>query len=106
MTQPLSHPPFVPCPTANDWMHDRLTEARGILADMTQHPDTLVIFAARVVIDRTDDAAEYTDTIALLQKLDPRSVPAVDTTAPVDATAADNASFIPVTAIWPNGGAA
>lgn len=100
MTRLLSHPPFVPCSTADDWMHDRLTEARGILADMTQHPDTLVIFAARVVISRTDDTAEYADTIALLRKLDPRSVPAVD------ATAAGNASFISVAAPCPNGGAA
>ncbi|WP_322895640.1 MULTISPECIES: hypothetical protein [unclassified Yoonia] len=106
MTQLLSHPPFVPCSTADDWMHDRLTEARGILADMAQHPDTLVIFAARVVISRTDDTAEYADTVALLQKLDPRSVPAVDTTAQVDATAAGNASFISVAAPCPNGGAA
>ena len=34
-------------PSSGDWMHDRLTEARGILADSNQHSASLVIIAAR-----------------------------------------------------------
>ena len=51
MNQLLSHPPVVPTSATGDWMHDRLTEARGVLADTTQHPESLVILAARVVME-------------------------------------------------------
>ena len=50
MNAPMPHPPLVPTSGSGDWMHDRLTEARGVLADTTQHPDSLVILAARVVV--------------------------------------------------------
>ena len=88
MTAPLSHPLVLPTSTTGDWMHDRLTEARGVLADTTQHPESLVILAARVVVGQTDDARECGDAIDLLRLLDRR---------PLHAIAA---------AAFPNGGAA
>ena len=77
MNQLLSRPPVVPTLTTGDWMHDRLTEARGVLADTTQHPDSLVILAARVVVGQTDDARERGDAIDLLRTLDRRPLHAI-----------------------------
>ena len=88
MTSLLSHPVVIPTSATVDWMLDRLTEARGVLADTTQHPDSLVILAARVVVGQTDDARECGDAIELLRLLDRR---------PLHAIAA---------AAFPNGGAA
>ena len=87
MTAPLVHPLASATSTA-DWMLDRLTEARGVLADTTRHPDTLVILAARVVAGQTACARECADAIDLLCQLDRR---------PLHAIAA---------AAFPNGGAA
>jgi len=77
MNQLLSHPPVIPLSDARDWMHDRLTEARGVLADTTQNPDSLVILAARVVVGQTDDARECGDAIELLRLLDRRPLHAI-----------------------------
>ncbi len=77
MTSLLSHPPVIPTSTTGDWMHDRLTEARGVLADTAQHPDSLVILAARVVVGQTDDARECADAIDLLRTLDRRPLHAI-----------------------------
>ena len=87
MIAPLPHFAIL-TPTTGDWMHDRLTEARGVLADTTQHPDSLVILAARVVVGLTDDARECGDALEVLRLLDRR---------PLHAIAA---------AAFPNGGAA
>ncbi|MDT8858191.1 hypothetical protein RNZ50_24825 [Paracoccaceae bacterium Fryx2] len=76
MTAPLSHP-LLAAPTTGDWMHDRLTEARGVLADTTQHPESLVILAARVVVGQTGDAGECADALDLLRLLDRRPLHAV-----------------------------
>ena len=51
-------------------MQDRLIEARGILADVPQHPETLVILACRVVAGQTNDASECADAVDLLRLLD------------------------------------
>ena len=75
-------------PGANDWMQDRLSEARGILLDAPRHPDTLVILAARVVAGQTDNASECADAVDLWRQLDRR---------PLHVIAA---------AAFPNGGAA
>lgn len=72
MTSLLSHPPVIPTSTTGDWMHDRLTEARGVLADTAQHPESLVILAARVVIGQTDDVHECGDALEVLRLLDRR----------------------------------
>jgi hypothetical protein len=77
MTSLLSHPPVIPPCDSTDWMHDRLTEARGVLADTTQHPESLVILAARVVVGQTDDARECGDAIELLRLLDRRPLHAI-----------------------------
>ena len=77
MNHPLSNPPVIPTSTTGDWMHDRLTEARGVLADTTQHPDSLVILAARVVIGQTNDAVECSDAMELLRLLDRRPLHAI-----------------------------
>ena len=87
MNQHLSHPITV-SPGTCDWMQDRLTEARGILVDAPQHPESLVILAARVVAGQTDSARECADAVDLLCHLDRR---------PLHAIAA---------AAFPNGGAA
>lgn len=76
MNSLLSHP-LIPAPTSGDWMTDRLTEARSVLADTTQHPESLVILAARVVAGQTDDASECADAIDLLRLLDRRPLHAI-----------------------------
>ena len=76
MNRPLSHSIIV-SPGHVDWMQDRLAEARGILADITQHPDSLVILSARVVVGQTDDAGECADAIDLLRQLDRRPLHAI-----------------------------
>ena len=88
MNQIPSHLPVIPTSDTSDWLHDRLTEARGILADVPQHPETLVILAARVVAGQTNGASECADAVDLLRFLDRR---------PVQSVAA---------AAFPNGGAA
>ena len=77
----MPHPPLVPTSGSGDWMHDRLTEARGVLADTTRHPDSLVILAARVVVGQTDDARECGDAIDLLRSLDRRPLHAIASAA-------------------------
>ena len=76
MTAPLSHP-LVAATSTGDWMQDRLAEARGILADTTQHPDSLVILAARVVAGQTDSASECSDAVDLLRLLDRHTLKAI-----------------------------
>ena len=76
MNQPLSHP-LLAQPSSGGWMHDRLREARGILADAPQHPETLVILAARVIAGQTDDVGECADAINLLRLLDQRPLLAI-----------------------------
>ena len=71
-----------------DWMQDRLTEARCILADALQHPDSLIILAARVIAGQSDSASECADAVDIWRQLDRR---------PLRAIAA---------AAFPNGGAA
>ena len=87
MNAPLSHP-LSSASVASDWMQDRLIEARGILADVPQYPETLVIIAARVVVGQTDCASECSDAVDLLRLLDRRPLHAITTAA------------------FPNGGAA
>ena len=76
MTQPLPHH-LRDDPTSLAWMHNRLTEARGVLADVTRHPGSLVILAARVVAGQTDSASECAQAINLLSQLDRRPLHAI-----------------------------
>lgn len=68
---------FVATDGSANWMHDRLTEARNILADATRHPSSLVIIAARVVVGLTGDSAECAEAIDMLRARDPRPLHAV-----------------------------
>ena len=76
MTQPLPHP-LRDDPTSLNWIHSRLTEARGVLADVTRHPGSLVILAARVVAGQTDSASECAQAIDLLCQLNQRPLHAI-----------------------------
>ena len=80
MNKTLPHPRLA-APTIGDWMLDRLAEARGVLADTTQHPDSLVILAARVVVGQTGDSSECADAVDLLRLLDRRPLHAIAATA-------------------------
>ena len=87
MNAPLSHP-LTSAGISGDWMRDRLTEARGVLADTKEHAESLVILAARVVVGQTEDAVECGYALDLLRSLDRRPLHAI------------------VAAAFPNGGAA
>ncbi len=76
MNAPLSHP-LGTASVAGDWMQERLIEARGILADVPQHPETLVILACRVVAGQTNEASECADADDLLRLLDRRPLHAI-----------------------------
>ena len=80
MNAHLAHP-LIRTFGTGDWMQDRLAEARGILADITQHPDSLVILSARVVVGQTDSAGECADAIDLLRQLDRHPLKAIAATA-------------------------
>jgi hypothetical protein len=83
MIAPLPSPTLtLPSTTiADDWLRGRLTEARGILADTAQHPNSLVILAARVVAGHTDDARECSDALEVLRQLDRRPLHVIATVA-------------------------
>ena len=76
MNAPLSHP-LSSASVAGDWIQERLIEARGILADVPQHPETLVILACRAVAGQTNDASECADAVDLLRLLDRRPLHAI-----------------------------
>ena len=76
MTAPLAHS-MVAATSTVDWLQDRMTEARGVLADTSQHPDSLVILAARVIAGQTDDTLECADAVDLLCQLDCRPLHAM-----------------------------
>ena len=80
MTNPLSHP-LIASATSADWILDRLAEARGVLADTTRHPESLIILAARIVAGQTDDAGECAEAIDLLRLLDRRPLHVLATAA-------------------------
>jgi len=52
-----------------EWQEDRLAEARGIVADVAHHPDTLVLLACRVICTHTLDPLERAEALGLLQLL-------------------------------------
>lgn len=54
------------------WRQERLLEARGILADIAHHPDTLVLLACRVVCGCSSDAKERTDALGVIRLLNTR----------------------------------
>ena len=52
-----------------EWHKDRLAEARGIVADVAHHPDTLVLLACRVICTHTLDPLERVEALGLMQLL-------------------------------------
>ena len=52
-----------------EWPEDRLAEARGIIADLAQHPDTLVLLACRVICTHTLDPLERVEALGLMKLL-------------------------------------
>lgn len=76
MNQPHTHPMSI-TPGASAWMEDRLGEARCILADAPQHPDSLVILAARVIAGQSTSASECADAVDVLCQLDRRPLQTV-----------------------------
>ncbi len=77
MTTPCPARRAAPATGFDQWRRDRLTEARGILADATRQPASLVIIAARVVVGLTGDSAESDEAIDILRARDPRPLHAV-----------------------------
>ncbi len=52
-----------PCPA--DWPAQRLTEARGIVADFVHHPDSLIVLACRAIAAHSPDPQEGREALAL-----------------------------------------
>lgn len=77
MTTPCLVPQITLVSGFDQWRRARLTEARGILADATQHPTSLVIIAARVVVSLTGNSAECAEAIDMLRARDPRPLPTI-----------------------------
>ena len=60
---------YVPSADLSQLRHDRLIEARSILADFVHHPDSLVVLACRVVHSISTDRLERSDALGLLHIL-------------------------------------
>lgn len=77
LTTPCPMRQITPASGFDQWRHDRLTEARTILADAIRHPSSLVIIAARVVVGLTGDSEECAEAIDLALARDSRLLHAV-----------------------------
>ncbi|TXB67547.1 hypothetical protein FQV27_15270 [Paracoccus aurantiacus] len=55
--------PGAHCPA--DWPAQRLTEARGIVADFVHHPDSLIVLACRAIAAHSPDPQECREALAL-----------------------------------------
>ncbi|MFN3311939.1 MAG: hypothetical protein ACK46Q_00515 [Hyphomonas sp.] len=62
--------PMISDEDLRDWQDERLSEARGILADAPHHPDARVILAARVVAGLAGDRDERAEAFGLLEIMD------------------------------------
>ena len=51
------------------WHEDRLVEARGIVADVAHHPDSLVLLAYRVICTHSLDPLERVEALGLMRVL-------------------------------------
>ncbi len=52
-----------PCPPG--WPAQRLTEARGIVADFVHHPDSLIILACRAIAAHSPEEQERREALAV-----------------------------------------
>jgi hypothetical protein len=67
---PATETPSAPKGTAHShWRQERLIEARGILADIGHHPDTLVLLACQVICAHSPDPIERTDALGVMRLL-------------------------------------
>ena len=57
------------CNAQLQWRQERLTEARGVLADIAHHPDTLVLLACQVICAHTPDPDECTNALGVMRLL-------------------------------------
>ena len=48
-----------------DWPAQRLSEARGIVADFVHHPDSLIILACRAIAAHSPEDQERREALAL-----------------------------------------
>lgn len=65
--------PTSPTMSADDmreWQGERLSEARGILADAPHHPDARVVLAARIIAGLAGDQNERAEARGLLEIMD------------------------------------
>ncbi len=58
------------CTAQSHWHQARLIEARGILADIAHHPDTLVLLACRVLCTHGPNSVERADALGVMRLLD------------------------------------
>ena len=56
-------------PHPREWHEDRLAEARGIVADVAHHPDSLVLLACRVICAHSPDPLERVEALGLMRVL-------------------------------------
>jgi hypothetical protein len=65
-SQTSGAPSAAACILQSQWRQERLTEARGIVADIAHHPDTLVLLACRVICAQSADTPECADALGLI----------------------------------------
>jgi hypothetical protein len=59
------------CNAQSHWRLERLAEARGVLADIGHHPDTLVLLACQVIYTHSPEYGERTDVLGVMRLLQP-----------------------------------
>jgi hypothetical protein len=65
---PATKTPSAPiCTAQSPWQQERLIEARGILADIAHHPDTLVVLACQVICAHSLDPTERVDALGVVR---------------------------------------
>ena len=57
------------CTAQSEWHQARLIEARGILADIAHHPETLARLACQVICANSTDTAERGDALGVMRLL-------------------------------------
>lgn len=54
----------------SQWRQERLFEARGILADIVHHPETLVRLTCQIILSNSLDPIERDDALGVMRLLD------------------------------------
>jgi hypothetical protein len=67
---PMSASPTMSDDDLREWQDERLSEARGILADAPHHPDARVVLAARIIAGLAGDLDERAEALGLLEIMD------------------------------------